>query len=218
VRIRFGDCILDIDARRLACGNRAVHLPPKAFEVLKLLVASSPRALSKRELLEGVWPGVFVSDASLAKVISKVRAAIGDHDESAPMVRTVHAYGYSFAAAAVELPRDAAPLTIGDRAVCWLFCGNREFVLHDGEHLVGRDTDAAVCLDSPKVSRRHAKLVVSGMTATLEDLGSKNGSFVRGIRIDGPTRLESGDEARIGPFTLIFRVESRSRSTQTATR
>ena len=53
------------------------------------------------------------------------------------------------------------------------------------------------------------------MNATIEDLDSKNGSFVRGVRIAGPTRLEPGDEADIGPFKLVFRVAGDSGSTLT---
>lgn len=213
MKIRFADCILDTDARRLACGARDVHLSPKAFELLRILLESRPRALSKNELLEHVWPGVFVSDASLAKVISKVREAIADHDEAAPMIRTVHGYGYAFAAAidAQPPPKDSA--NTSGHAVCWLFCGSREFPLPDGEHIIGREPNAAICLDSPKVSRRHAKLVVNGITATLEDLGSKNGCSVRGVRITSPTPLEPGDETRIGPFILTFRIDVASGST-----
>src|SRR5262249_11864263 len=146
-----------------------VHLPPKAFELLILLVESRPRAVSKDELLERIWPGVFVSDASLAKAISKIREAIGDSDE-APILRTVHGFGYAFAAA---VEGDAPPVDpAGPRRapLCWLFCGAREFPLHDGEHVAGREPGAAICLDSPKVSRRHARFVVNGVSVTIEDL------------------------------------------------
>jgi DNA-binding winged helix-turn-helix (wHTH) protein len=203
VRVLFGDCVLDTEARRLLRGRDEVHLAPKAFELLKLLVEGRPRALGKTELLEQLWPGVFVSEASLAKVVSNLREALG-HDEDAPVIRTVHGYGYAFAANVIVGARADA---VNTRAVvCWLFCGRREFPLPDGEHIVGRESDASVCLDSPKVSRRHATITVSGSRAVLEDLGSKNGSFVRGVRIAAPAALASGDEVRIGPFTLIFRI------------
>jgi pSer/pThr/pTyr-binding forkhead associated (FHA) protein len=52
--------------------------------------------------------------------------------------------------------------------------------LHDGENVIGREEDAAAWIESASVSRRHARIVVSGGTATLEDLGSKNGTFLRG--------------------------------------
>src|SRR5262245_6322205 len=94
--IRFADCTLDTGARRFVRAGQESHLSPKAFELLVLLVESRPRAVSKAELLDRIWPGVFVSDASLAKVVSKIREAIG-HSEDAPVLRTVHGYGYAFA-------------------------------------------------------------------------------------------------------------------------
>ena len=215
--MRFGDCVLDTGARTFVRAGQEMHLSPKAFELLMLLVESRPRAVSKAELLERIWLGVFVSDASLAKAVSKIREAIGD-SEDATILRTVHGYGYAFAAPVEE---DEPRIDRGEPqrpALCWLFCGAREFPLSDGEHIVGREPTAAICLDSPKVSRRHARFVVNGVSATLEDLGSKNGSFVRGVRISAPTPLQSGDHARIGPFTLIFRVGAYSGTTQTEAR
>lgn len=209
--------MLDTDARRLVRSAREVHVAPKAFELLKVLVESRPRAVSKAELFDRIWPGVFVSDASLAKVVSKIREAIGDC-EDAPILRTVHGYGYAFAAAIEGERPGAAPAEALGQPLCWLFCGGREFPLRDGEHIVGREPAATICLDSPRVSRRHARFVINGRSATLEDLGSKNGSFVRGVRISGPTALQPGDDARIGPFTLIFRVSVDSGSTWTEMR
>jgi DNA-binding winged helix-turn-helix (wHTH) protein len=215
--IRFGDCVLDAGARRFFRAGQEVHLPPKAFELLLLLVQCRPRAVSKAELLDRIWPGVFVSDASLAKMVSRIREAIG-HSDHTPILRTVHGYGYAFAAPVDDDESRAEPTAPRRPALCWLFCGAREFPLHDGEHIVGREPTAAICLDSPKVSRRHARFLVNGVSATLEDLGSKNGSFVRGVRISVPTPLQSGDHTRIGPFTLIFRVGTYSGTTKTEAR
>jgi DNA-binding winged helix-turn-helix (wHTH) protein len=213
VVIRFADCQLDVDARRLVRDDREAHLQPKAFELLKLLVQNRPRVLSKNELIERVWEGVCVSDASLAKIVSKIRQAIGQHDDTS-IVRTVHGCGYAFAAEVHE-DHEAAGGRQSNAATCWLFCGTREFPLANGEHIVGREVDATVRLDSTKVSRRHAKVVVSNTAAVLIDLGSKNGSFVGGVRVTGPTTLKSGDEVRVGPFALIFRFADESRSTET---
>ena len=216
MKICFADCILDIDARRLVRGGEEAHLPPKAFDLLKLLVENRPRVLSKNELIERVWPGVFVSDASLAKVVSKIRRAIGQ-DDDARIVRTVHGCGYAFAAELYDHRGGESRATAGSPA-CWLFCGRREFPLMDGEHIIGRESDAPIWLDSPKVSRRHAKVVVNGGSAVLIDLDSKNGSFVRGIPVTGPTTLAPGDDVRIGPFALIFRVADGAGSTESEVR
>jgi DNA-binding winged helix-turn-helix (wHTH) protein len=66
MRMRFCDCRLDTDARQLFRNAQPVPLSPKAFQLLKLLIEQRPRALSKDELLERVWPDVFVSPVSLA--------------------------------------------------------------------------------------------------------------------------------------------------------
>jgi DNA-binding winged helix-turn-helix (wHTH) protein len=215
--LRFADCRLDTDTRQLFRGTEEIHLSPKAFELLKRLVESRPRALSKAEMLEGVWPGVFVSDASLARVINEIRDGIGDQARRARIVRTVHRYGYAFAAEAAEdaedEPRPTPPAP--GRHVCQFLCDRREFPLPDGEHIAGREADAGVWLDSPRVSRRHARIIVTGDRATIEDLGSKNGTFVRGARISTPTALDPGADVRIGPFTLIFLVAHGPGATET---
>lgn len=203
MRVRFGDCVLDTDARQLLRGTRQVALSPKAFETLKLLVEERPRALSKADMLERVWRGVFVSDASLTRVINEVRRGVGDSARTGRTIRTVHAFGYAFAADVEELA-PLPPPGAGNADRCWLACGDREYPLVDGEHLIGREPGLAVRLDSPKVSRRHARLIVRGGVATLEDLGSKNGTFVRGARIRQPVAIQSGDPIRVGGFRLTL--------------
>jgi DNA-binding winged helix-turn-helix (wHTH) protein len=217
VALRFADCRLDLDARRLFRGPREVHLPPKAFELLKLLVENRPRALSKAELLERVWPGVFVSEASLAKVVNQIRGGIADDARHPRVVRTVHGYGYVFAAEAV-LEDAPAPVSIAPPAICWLVGGGREFALPDGQHIVGREPGSEVWLDSPKVSRRHAKILVAGSRVIIEDLGSKNGTLVGKTRIDAAAVLTGGDQLRIGPFTLTVRIGGLGGATETENR
>ena len=213
LQIRFTDCLLDIDARQLVRAGHDTHLPPKAFELLKLLIESRPRVLPKSELIERVWPGVFVSDASLAKVVSRIRKAIGQTDDTR-IIRTVHGCGYAFAAELADQPSGAEWGPAAGRAACSLVCGRREFPLVDGDHIVGRDAHCSIRLDSPKVSRQHARLIVRGVSVAVEDLDSKNGSFVRGIRVTTPTTLQPGDDLRVGPFALVFHVAAYSGSTE----
>ena len=126
----------------------------------------------------------------------------------------MHGYGYAFAAAISE---DSSRPTVADgrRPTLWLTGRTRTFALSEGEHLIGREPAVTVCLDSPKVSRRHARIVVDDGRATIEDLDSKNGTFVRGVRLTAPAVLEPGDAIRIGPFTLIFRVSHALAVTET---
>lgn len=214
MRFNFAGWQLDTEARELRRNGRRHHLSPKAFEVLTHLVEASPRALSKAELLGRAWPGVFVSDASLARVINEIRETLGERGRNAACVRTVHGYGYAFSA---ELDADSTRAGSNGRTLWSLTCNGREFGLPDGDHIIGRDSTAAVQLDAPRVSRHHARITVNGSTATIEDLNSKNGSFARGARITAPTTLASGDLIQIGPFLLIVRDGPVSASTETGT-
>ncbi|OLC40853.1 MAG: hypothetical protein AUH43_25690 [Acidobacteria bacterium 13_1_40CM_65_14] len=80
MKVQFADCALDVGARRILRKDREVHLSPKAFELLVVLVERRGDAVSKTELLERVWPKVYVSDASLARVVTELRDAIGGRE------------------------------------------------------------------------------------------------------------------------------------------
>jgi pSer/pThr/pTyr-binding forkhead associated (FHA) protein len=88
-------------------------------------------------------------------------------------------------------------------------------VLRDGDHVAGRDAGAGIRLDSPKVSRHHARFSVCGASVTVEDLRSKNGTFVEGSRVELPVALKRGDEVRIGPFALVLSIATPAMSTET---
>ena len=79
-------------------------------------------------------------------------------------------------------------------------------MLREGEHLIGREADAVVMLDSPSVSRRHARIRVTAEQTTFEDLGSKNGSFIRGRRLEESIPLVDGDVVTTGVVELTFRM------------
>ena len=212
MRICFAEYSLDTDARQLFHGAREIHLSPKAFELLKLLAEHRPRALSKQELLDKIWPGVFVSDASLARAVSEIRDAISDHSRSDGFVQTVHGYGYRFATVGVV---EASPPPAVEGPVCWLIGRNLEFGMLDGDHVVGREPGVSIRLDSPKVSRNHARLVVKGRNVSIEDLASKNGTFVGGVRISETTQLKPGDEIQIGPIRLQLKIDETPANTLT---
>jgi DNA-binding winged helix-turn-helix (wHTH) protein len=214
MRIRFGECVLDTDTRQLLRDEKEVHLSPKAFELLTLLVASRPKALSKRQLHEAIWPATFVTDDSLARLITEIRAAIGDDARAGRFVRTVYGFGYAFAESATEI-RESPALPPSRGCKCWLISDGREIAMADGENVIGRDPQAKVNLESPRVSRRHARIVVKDGEVTLEDIGSKNGTYLRGERIKTITALSSGDEIRIGPFLLTFHGSTAGAPTET---
>jgi DNA-binding winged helix-turn-helix (wHTH) protein len=213
--IRFAGCSLDLAARRIFRGGREIHMSPKAFGVLRALIEARPRALSKPELLESVWPRVFVSDASLAKAVSEIRHLTGGGGRNGQIVRTVHGYGYAFVASIVDEEAKIRRSDAAVRVVHLLRCGKRDFPLPEGQHIIGREPDVLVSLDSPKVSRRHAQVTLQEDQVTLEDIGSKNGTFVGGVRISELTALRPGDQIDIGPFTLVLRRLSETAPTET---
>jgi DNA-binding winged helix-turn-helix (wHTH) protein len=214
MRVCFAGCRLDLAARRLFRAAHEVHLSPKAFALLQVLVEQRPRAVPKNELLDLVWPGTFVSEASLARVINEVREAIGDDAAAARVIRTVHGFGYAFAAEAVEEDVLTA-IGPGRQPIGWLSSGAVEFPIWEGDQMAGRDATADLRLDSSKVSRQHARIGVRGAVVTVEDLQSKNGTYVRGVRISATTAIDAGDEVRIGPFALVFSRASSGAATET---
>ena len=97
MRFGFGDCALNGDTREFFRGGAAVHLPAKTFRLLELLLESRPRAISKEKLMEALWPGVFVAEGNLARLVAELREAIGDDAHEPKFVRTIHGFGYAFA-------------------------------------------------------------------------------------------------------------------------
>jgi DNA-binding winged helix-turn-helix (wHTH) protein len=199
VRLRFGDCVLDTDRRQLTRAERAVALTPKAFRLLEVLAARRPNAVSRAELREQVWPDMPAGGTTIARLLSEVRAAIDPPPPAESFVRTIHRFGYAFADGAVEEPAAAAPPGC---AVQW---GGRLVALRPGENVIGRAADAVVHIAIGEISRRHARIIVEGDRAVLEDLGSKHGTIVADRRIEGPVELKHGDHIGVGPVLLVFR-------------
>jgi DNA-binding winged helix-turn-helix (wHTH) protein len=212
MRIAFGDFLLDLDRRELFRGEEPVHLSPKAFQILCLLLQQRPRAVSKDELKERIWPDTFVVEANLASLAAEIRRALGERGRRSGLLRTVHGFGYAFAGQARNLVGVSVALSA---PVGRLACGDREMELHPGEHVVGREPGTSFCLDDSTVSRKHARIVATYDRVTIEDLGSKNGTFVQGRKVEGPTTLADGDEVQVGSVRLTFRSGSAEGSTAT---
>lgn len=210
MRIVFGDCELDPGRRILLRHGRPTPLSPKAFQLLELLVDRRPEAVAKSELLEHLWAEVFVSDASLHNLVAEVRAALGDNPRAARYIRTVPRFGYAFQAEARPAANDIpSAQSSGPRLVS----GNREWVLGEGSNLVGRDRGCSVHIDSPTLSRRHARIVIDGVGARLEDLGSKNGTYLNRRPVTRPVVLNDGDRIQVGSVEMTYRTETMLPST-----
>jgi hypothetical protein len=169
--------------------------------------------MSKTDLHARIWPETFVTETNLAGLIAELRRALGDSIEEPRYIRTVHRFGYWFIA-------DVRPVGASEDAMrrvrYWVFWDARQIPLEDGENILGRGPDAAVWIDAPGVSRHHAIIRLDAGGATVEDLDSKNGTFLRGRRVGAPTPLEDGDQIRLGPVVITFRVPAPAGTTETA--
>ncbi len=212
--LTFGDFVFDPGARSLARAGRAVALSPKAFELLLALLDARPRALSRAELHDRLWPATFESHYSLPRVVAETRRALGDRRQPARFLRTVHGFGYSFCGDAQALAGPVAPppATESRFGVVWQ---SRTVPLVSGESLIGRDPECAVRIDLPLISRRHACIRIVGGVATIEDLGSKNGTSLGGRRVSRPANLDDGAEIVVGSEVLVFRDSGPEGSTRT---
>ena len=139
---------------------------------------------------------------------------------SATIRRTRDSFGPSTGLATRFVRRLRAPRPAGARVaagevsflVKWV---NGRVRLDEGEHVLGRDPDVEIFLNSPGVSRRHALIRISAGRATIEDLGSKNGTFVGDQRVDGSRSLGDGDIIGVGSVKLTLSVLQTPSSTET---
>ena len=217
MRVVFGEFTLDSTTRQLLRASERRHLERKAFQLLELLVSRRPAPVPKTEIRDRLWPQTFVSESSLTRLVAQVRRALGDDSRRPRFIRTLHDFGYAFVA---DLKEDASPVrssghsAVARPAVLW---EDRSFPLDEGENVLGRDDGLAVTLQWSGVSRRHARIVVTGGRAVLEDLGSKNGTFLRDKRLTKPASLADGDAFRLGRLYLVFRESAGAESTRTDT-
>jgi DNA-binding winged helix-turn-helix (wHTH) protein len=205
MRVSFGECVLDLERRQLERAGHEVHLTPKALDLLALLLAERPRAVAKAEIHDRLWPRTFVSESNLSTLVAELRSALGDAARSPRYLKTVQRFGYAFCGTVAEPPEQPRP----ERQKAPRFTlewTDGEVALREGENLIGREEAAAAWIASASVSRRHARILISGSGAILEDLGSKNGTFLRGQRLKSPATLADGDEIRVGVVDLRIRI------------
>ncbi len=218
----FGEFTLDPSRRQLLRGSHPLHLPPKAFELIAMLIERRPDAVSKSAIHHRLWPDSFVSDGNVAVLIACIRHALGDSARRSMFVRTIHRFGYAFAASADTVDRTTR--ADSGTTMCWLIRGAERVPVSVGENVVGRgpsaslriglDPAAAIHGDPAGISRCHALIVVAGDVPMLRDLASKNGTFVDGVRVTAPVRLADGSQIRLGSFCLQCRWVAEVSATQ----
>ena len=213
MRADFGPFILDSDTRQLRRGQAVLHLSPKAFDLLCVLLEHRPKVVGKADLHARMWPDTHVVDGSLNVLVTEIRRALGDDARDPKFLRTVHGVGYAFCG---ETSTGSAP-SRRPAMRCWLSHGDKTFRLTEGENLVGRDPECAVWLDSTSVSRQHARVVVDSRAGrlTVEDLGSKNGTLLRGTPVNHALTLSDGDALTFGSFDVTLHVWNTERASET---
>jgi DNA-binding winged helix-turn-helix (wHTH) protein len=153
-RYVFGELTVDVTERRVTRLGKAVVLPPKAHDVLVCLVRRAGHLVSKRELLDTVWPDAFVEEGSLAVHVSALRKALGDDRESARYIETVAKTGYRFVA-----PVDRPPTPLGGAAAHHAVPATTSAEVHE---LVGRAR-----LKLLSVARQEVPDAVAGFEAAI---------------------------------------------------
>jgi Tol biopolymer transport system component/DNA-binding winged helix-turn-helix (wHTH) protein len=146
VALRFGDIAVDFGSRQVRRGTDSVHLGPKAFDLLELLLRNRPRALSKAQLRDQLWPRTFTSESNLTSLVTELRTALGDEARRPRCIRTVYGFGYAFCGPVEELPDTTGPAAPGV-ARPRLFPEGREIALREGENPGSRPgTDLATAV------------------------------------------------------------------------
>src|SRR5688500_12527057 len=195
---KFGRFTLDSGRRVLLDGDRAVTVPPKAFDLLELLIRRAPNVVPKETIASLVWRNEAPSDASLAMAVTELRKALGETGDRPQFIRTAHRRGYAFGGEVERLDGSDA----GAASKFWLMLGEKTLPLAQEETVAGRDPSCAIWLDRPGVSRSNARFIVDDRSARVEDLGSLRGTFVASPRSPPRTKSHPGDPVTIGEATV----------------
>lgn len=209
---RFAGFELDVAAYALRHRGGSVKLERIPMEVLILLVDRAGTLVERSDIKTQLWGAdVFVEhDAAINTAIRKIRHALGDDAAKPQLVETVVGKGYKFIAPVESVTRQPRRLFLRYS----ITVGKQEVILNPGETLLGRDPAAGVYVEHPSVSRRHARISIEADEATLEDCGSRNGTFLNGRRVDGPAKIHHNDIIALGPISLVFHVARAPASTQ----
>jgi len=201
---RLEDWVVEPRLGRMVRGQVVVRLRPRVMELLVLFAERAGEVVNKREIVDRVWSSGFVADNTVVHCVNELREALGDASDAPRCLQTIPRRGYRVVGRIQPLGENEDPPRVEGARYELVAKGWNAFLV-DGGNLIGRGGDARIVTESARVSRHHARILVSRDGVVIEDLGSKNGTFVGGRRIDGPTPLTNGDEVRIGDVSLAFR-------------
>jgi DNA-binding winged helix-turn-helix (wHTH) protein len=201
---RLGEWLVEPTLNRLTRGDTTVQLELKLMEVLLFLAERQGEVASKAEIIDAVWQTEFIAENTLTHSIADLRRTLGDDARSPRFIETIPKRGYRIVAPVSGL-EPALPVEPAASQGLRVVLPDREVYLREGANIVGRSESAEIHVDSSWASRRHARITVAEGRAVIEDLGSKNGTFVQGERLTACTELRPGDEIHIGRRQVVLR-------------
>jgi len=165
MKMVFADCELDLEAHVLRRAGAVVPIEPQVFDLLHALAARAGATVTKDELIDAVWEGRIVSDATISARVSAARAAVGDNGRDQSVIRTVSRRGFRLVAE-VTVEDAAAPAPRAPRmgqvirytrapdgnSVAWSRAGQGPPVLFAWHHFSHLELDWACPLLSPAFS------------------------------------------------------------------
>jgi DNA-binding winged helix-turn-helix (wHTH) protein len=201
---RLGEWLVEPDLNLISRGTETVRLETKVMELLVFLASRGSRLVTRREIFDGVWGTEFICDNTLTHATSELRSALGDDARRPRFIETIHSRGYRMLVPVTSLEgREMADP--GTPSHCRILCGSRSVQLRQGLNLIGRAAEATVRVDSVWVSRHHACITIDGRNATIEDLDSRNATFLNGFKLTRPMPLTDGDTICLGKLSTALR-------------
>lgn len=202
---RLGEWFVEPKLNRISRKEISIRLEHRVMAVLMCLVARAGELVTRRELVDCVWEKGFVSDNTITHAVTELRKALEDDARDPQVIETIHGKGYRLIAR-VAFERSPSFMNVTTPFPFFAVLQDAEIPLHEGANLIGRGPDVVINIPSMKASRHHARINVIGGNASIEDLDSKNGTFLNGARINQKLPLNSGDLIGIGSFAETIRI------------
>jgi len=210
---RLGEWLVEPMANRVSLGDTSVQLEQRVIAVLVCLARNAGEVVTRSQLVDSVWDEGFVADNTITHAVAELRKALGDSHRNPTFIETIHRRGYRLIAP-VQFDVASSFMNSATHFSYLAVARGIEFPLIDGANLIGRGPDTTIMIPSMKVSRHHAKITVEHDVASLEDLGSKNGTYLNGTKIQEPVQLDGGDLVGVGCVTeTVLVVDSLGRRT-----
>ncbi|MEO8215455.1 MAG: FHA domain-containing protein [Acidobacteriota bacterium] len=201
--LQFAGYTIDLERGVLLRGDAVVPLSPRALDVLEMILTNHPAPVARDDVRRQLWAGTPVLDSSINMLIDELRSTLETGNSGLDLVST----GEYLRVMERPVRLHVAPGDDGGPALIW---AKHRLPLPPGASTLGRDSDADIVIEAPTVSREHARVVIddSGQI-TIQDLDSKNGTFIGGQRLDETaTPLTDGDLVRLGDVELKVQLPS----------